>query len=652
MSDGWAEGSDAGSDFSDGFDASLSLESHSVSGDRSAESTRKAAAEPGSLECAVRSRDELERGMKSLVEETAGLLDVSSSAAVALLMHFAWKKERLVDAYFADDGKVMRDAGLLPNGKVVQEVQETPQVVGTSQPGKRKKSEVGEPPKKKAASRRSRRLNATDSEDVEDSPEQPASQPSSAEPLPNGVSIAPSSFECTICYASDGAVPSVRLACGHRFCVDCVQHQIKSSIVDAALISKLCCLEVSCNVLLPDDVVRALAGPTTSERYDSLLFDSFIFSDPHLRYCPNPLCPHILSVSTLPHAHETNRHLPPTATCLCGTSLCFTCGFEGSHSPALCALNRHWSIKSAQETATGNYLLSHTKECIRCGTAIEKNGGCNHMACTKCGMHFCWQCACDWNASGGYNHRCNSFSSSSAEKSASDARRELKRYLHHFDRFNNHAQSAKLGDEFMKKVCTFHAMLRFNLTTRSVQIEKKMLEMQGVVEKPFDDPDPPDVPPEPAMEGIPDAAHFSWIASQFLSCAGVTALRCRKTLQYTYVHAYYLLRDTPAQLSTLQLFEDIQADLESAVEKLSDILENTRWIELEKEEAEKRRMEAQDLQRYCESRRRVVLEDVERGLDGGCARESVRAQSECGCLLADPRYPCRAEGVYEWTIKI
>ncbi len=28
----------------------------------------------------------------------------------------------------------------------------------------------------------------------------------------------------------------------------------------------------------------------------------------------------------------------------------------------------------------------------RCGAFIEKNGGCKHMECTKCGTHICWQC--------------------------------------------------------------------------------------------------------------------------------------------------------------------------------------------------------------------------------------------------------------------
>jgi len=32
------------------------------------------------------------------------------------------------------------------------------------------------------------------------------------------------------------------------------------------------------------------------------------------------------------------------------------------------------------------------KKCPKCKTLIEKAGGCHHMECAKCGLHFCWTC--------------------------------------------------------------------------------------------------------------------------------------------------------------------------------------------------------------------------------------------------------------------
>jgi hypothetical protein len=32
------------------------------------------------------------------------------------------------------------------------------------------------------------------------------------------------------------------------------------------------------------------------------------------------------------------------------------------------------------------------KKCPKCKTLIEKAGGCHHMECGNCGLHFCWTC--------------------------------------------------------------------------------------------------------------------------------------------------------------------------------------------------------------------------------------------------------------------
>lgn len=45
------------------------------------------------------------------------------------------------------------------------------------------------------------------------------------------------------------------------------------------------------------------------------------------------------------------------------------------------------------------------KECPRCATPIEKDGGCNHMTCPGCHMHICWNCLASFEEPGAcYEH--------------------------------------------------------------------------------------------------------------------------------------------------------------------------------------------------------------------------------------------------------
>lgn len=47
------------------------------------------------------------------------------------------------------------------------------------------------------------------------------------------------------------------------------------------------------------------------------------------------------------------------------------------------------SIKQS-DFATADYISRETKGCPGCSIPIEKDGGCDHITCTKCSHEFCW----------------------------------------------------------------------------------------------------------------------------------------------------------------------------------------------------------------------------------------------------------------------
>lgn len=190
------------------------------------------------------------------------------------------------------------------------------------------------------------------------------------------------------------------------------------------------------------------------------------------------------------------------------------------------------------------------------------------------------------------NHRysCNRYDEDEA-KAARDAqersRAALQRYLFYCNRYMNHMQSLKFESKLY------------------ASIKEKMEEMQQ--------------------------HNMSWIEVQFLKKAVDVLCQCRQTLMYTYVFAYYLLKTNQSII-----FEDNQRDLESATEMLSEYLER----DITHENLSDIKQKVQDkyrsvpfarlrltnqycingvrrslFRRYCESRRRVLLQHVLEGYD-------------------------------------
>lgn len=296
--------------------------------------------------------------------------------------------------------------------------------------------------------------------------------------------------------------------------------------------------------------------------YEVLLTRSYVDDKENLKWCPAPNCEYAIECGI---KKKDLLRIVPTVTCSCQHRFCFGCT-ANDHQPTPCSLVKKWIKKCEDDSETANWISANTKECPKCGSTIEKNGGCNHMTCRKCKHEFCWICMGLWSEHGTSWYNCNRYeekSGNEARDAQARSRQSLERYLHYYNRYANHEQSAKLDKDLYLKT------------------EKKMINLQS-------------------------ASGMSWIEVQFLETASQALQQCRQTLKWTYAFAFYLARN-----NFTEIFEDNQKDLEMAVESLSEMFEKPTA------ELADLKVDILDKTSYCKRRRIILLSDTAENLKSG-----------------------------------
>ena len=368
--------------------------------------------------------------------------------------------------------------------------------------------------------------------------------------------------DCLICYMCVAIDQMFGLDCGHFYCRECWRQYLTTKIASEG-VAVIACPQTECKVIIDDDQISDICkDPVIRAKYQRLATDSFVECCPSLRWCPKPDCFHVFS------ARSTE---PYPVTCVCGTIVCFLC-VQPNHQPIGCDLLRAWNTKSAGNNPekidgkTANWIISNTKECPKCRTSIEKNGGCNHMTCRsiKCKYEFCWVCLESWSTHGTSYYNCNLYNENKAKTikdGQSDQRKALERFMFYWTRFMNHKQSLKFENE-----------LKSTVKTKMAQLQDKL--------------------------------QMAWVEVQFMEQAVQVLCECRQTLMFTYVFAYYNQRT-----SQLNIFEDNQRDLQKAVEQLSEYLEQ----DLDVEEDKDIRLKVLHSSNYCQNRRKALIEHIIEG---------------------------------------
>ncbi|KAJ4490967.1 RING-5 domain-containing protein [Lentinula aciculospora] len=551
------------------------------------------------------SQTSVEKSMKDDVDHICGILGVEPAAAALLLRHQGWNKELLIERYMDDPAKVLVDSGA-----AVQEPARDSTSIRTHSVDK-----FAAGPSSRRATRSSSKLLSSLTSPTRSSAQKYISSPTASASKSRKdakSSEEPESFVCPICFDDSLELKQIALDCGHSACSGCWNAYTISKIRDEG---EHCirCMTEGCAIVAPDDFVHNIlvsdAAPdsdTTENlvawtRFQEILVRNFVSSNPKLKFCPYPGCTNTVScpsaasksvlTSMVPIVSCGAKGIPgsvkdknaASSASSSGSSnsfydkehvFCFGCPIESDHRPVVCGVARLWLKKCEDDSETANWIKSNTKECSKCQSTIEKNGGCNHMTCKKCKYEFCWVCMGPWTEHGTAWYSCNRYDEKGgveARDAQSRSRASLERYLHYYNRWANHEQSAKLSVELYAKT------------------EKKMEDMQITSE-------------------------LTWIEVQFMKKAVEEVEKCRMTLKWTYAMAYYLARGNEKDL-----FEDNQRDLEKAVEDLSELLESP----IETENIPMLRQKVTDKTVYVQKRNEIVLEDTATGFQDGRWRWNV-----------------------------
>lgn len=412
-------------------------------------------------------------------------------------------------------------------------------------------------------------------------------------------------FSCLICVEDYDNIDTYSLSCHHRYCINCYQKYVDVSNRNGQLIR---CIQSNCNLSIPHKDVSTLQSasnghileseakkpvPDSSNKLLAQAAKNYIETHKNIwKWCPAPDCNFLTQLidrkyedkdKENPIKYEKDLDISdvPIVTCPNNHQFCHDCQYE-NHLPCPCWIVKLWIKKCEDDSETANWIQANTQSCPKCGTLIEKNGGCNHMSCFKCGFEFCWICLSSWKEHGSSYYKCNRFNPEEVEavKKVQQLRRlTLQRYLHFYKRFAVHESSMEGDKKMIEKVD--HKMNLF----MEEELKKKH----------------------------PDR-NLSWANIQFLHDAIRSLTNGRKTLKWTYCFAFYLAKSNFAEI-----FEQMQDYLNKVVEDLSLIFEelNNKKNKNNSDIIIKRKKEIINLSDLIVKRQNLLIECAQSGLNQG-----------------------------------
>eukprot|EP00457_Paulinella_chromatophora_P005475 gb/GEZN01005492.1/.p1 GENE.gb/GEZN01005492.1/~~gb/GEZN01005492.1/.p1 ORF type:complete len:569 (-),score=67.48 gb/GEZN01005492.1/:61-1767(-) len=201
---------------------------------------------------------------------------------------------------------------------------------------------------------------------------------------------------CPVCDDDFVLQPYLKQVCGHALCSTCWPNLLRAELSQGrkALYSRCPGLDASgkntCSLGLPYSTAKRFLNVSQLSVLDGMLDALYIESSSNAFHCPGRGCSRVFWLSktvTLPREVQCTSQS-------CRTTVCSMCR-SPPHWPCPCDLVAQWKTEmevESEEAASLALIKSLSKPCPRCSVHIMKEPGCNHIRCSACNFHFCWQC--------------------------------------------------------------------------------------------------------------------------------------------------------------------------------------------------------------------------------------------------------------------
>ncbi|EGG16325.1 hypothetical protein DFA_09355 [Cavenderia fasciculata] len=375
--------------------------------------------------------DQLIEEQKREINEVAQLLSITFNQSHTLLKHFNWKREKLLTRYFESTQEVCTEAG-------IEYHHHHAQFSGGSEAQ----------PQSQSQHRQQAALIVVSSNDDTTTTSSSNHQTSTSNSNNNIIA----SVGCSICGDDETTEATALPTCGHSICNECWAQYLGGKIVEGE--ANIRCPFFKCTSVVDDLTIKHLIAPFLYQKYESFATKKYL-QHSEMRWCPTPGCESIVT------SDSSDASLDIVQCSQCLFRFCLKCHRE-SHLPCTCEQMALWEQKCRDESETTHWKSVNCKQCPKCQSSIEKNGGCNHMTCRSCTYEWCWVCMRPWKGHQNF-YICNKVNKEPTTKKSilpwkrSKKHKEqleidqklknseaLERYLHYSEKVINHESTRKL----------------------------------------------------------------------------------------------------------------------------------------------------------------------------------------------------------------